>query len=117
MGKFGIKHIRTLALVGQAGSGKTTLAEALLAQAGAIPAMGSVQRGTTVCDYTGAEKVLGHSLKLAVASFAASRLHRRRRGDIRIGEDRTIGVMALPDMTPEPCIFRGKSGAGTNHRA
>ena len=69
MGKFGIKHIRTLALVGQAGSGKTTLAEALLAQAGAIPAMGSVQRGTTVCDYTSAEKALGHSMKLAVASF------------------------------------------------
>jgi len=64
-----IKRIRTIALVGQAGAGKTSLAEALLARAGAIPAPGSVERGTTVCDYTPLEKQLQHSLKLAVASF------------------------------------------------
>jgi len=64
-----IKRIRTVALVGQAGSGKTSLAEALLARAGAIPAAGSVERGTTVCDYTPLEKELQHSLKLAIATF------------------------------------------------
>src|SRR5687768_12575259 len=58
-----------MALVGQSGAGKTTLAEALLAKAGAIPAAGSVERGTTVCDYTPLEKQLQHSLKLSVASF------------------------------------------------
>ena len=51
-----IKRIRTIALVGQAGAGKTSLAEALLAKAGAIPAAGSVERGTTTCDYTPLEK-------------------------------------------------------------
>jgi len=69
LAKHLIKHLRTLALVGQAGSGKTSLAEALLARAGAIPAAGSVERGTTVCDYTPLEKQLQHSLKLGVASF------------------------------------------------
>jgi elongation factor G len=64
-----IKRIRTIALFGQSGAGKTSLAEALLAKAGAIPAPGSVERGTTVCDYTALEKQLQHSLKLAVASF------------------------------------------------
>ena len=64
-----LKRIRTLALVGQAGSGKTSLAEALLARAGAVPAPGSIERGTTVCDYTAQEKQLQHSLKLSVASF------------------------------------------------
>jgi elongation factor G len=64
-----IKRIRTIALVGQSGAGKTSLAEALLAKAGAIPAAGSVERGSTVCDYTPLEKQLQHSLKLAVASF------------------------------------------------
>ncbi len=71
MGKHAIKHLRTIALVGQAGSGKTSLAEALLARAGVVPAAGSVERGTTVCDYTPLEKQLQHSLKLAVASFEA----------------------------------------------
>jgi elongation factor G len=76
-----IERIRTLALVGQSGAGKTTLAEALLAKAGVIPAAGSVERGTTVCDYTPLEKQLQHSLKLAVASFdvktngEATRIH------------------------------------------
>jgi elongation factor G len=64
-----IERTRTLALVGQSGAGKTSLAEALLANAGAIPAAGSVERGSTVCDYTPLEKELQHSLKLAVASF------------------------------------------------
>jgi len=66
-----IKGIRTIALVGQAGSGKTSLAEALLAKAGAIHTAGSLQYGTTVCDYSPLEKQLQHSLKLAVASFDA----------------------------------------------
>jgi len=72
-----IKRIRTLALVGQSGAGKTSLAEALLAKAGAIPAAGGVERGTTVCDYTPLEKQAQHSLKLAVASFDAQdhRIH------------------------------------------
>ncbi len=69
MGKVSIRNIRTLALVGQAGSGKTSLAEALLVSAGAIPVAGSIERGTTVCDYLPIEKQLHHSLKLAVASF------------------------------------------------
>ncbi len=64
-----ISRIRTLALVGQSGCGKTSLAEALLAKAGALPAPGAIERGTTVCDYMPLEKQLGHSLKLAVASF------------------------------------------------
>jgi elongation factor G len=72
-----IERIRTLALVGQSGSGKTSLAEALLAKAGAVPAAGSVERGSTVCDYTPLEKQLQHSLKLAVASFESkdTRIH------------------------------------------
>jgi elongation factor G len=61
--------IRTVALVGHAGSGKTSLAEALLHQAGAINAPGSVERGTTVCDFDPLEKQHQHSLYSAVAHF------------------------------------------------
>src|SRR5262247_4152885 len=73
--KHPTEHIRTIALVGQSGSGKTTLAEALLVRAGTIPAAGSVERGTTVCDYQPLEKTVGHSLKMAVASFEPQGAH------------------------------------------
>ena len=58
--------IRTVALVGHGASGKTTLAEALLAKAGAIPAAGSVERGTTVSDFDPLEKTYQHSLRASL---------------------------------------------------
>jgi elongation factor G len=55
--------------VGHSGAGKTTLVEALLAAAGAIPRAGDVQDGTTTCDSEDVERRLGHSVSLAVASL------------------------------------------------
>ena len=63
------RDIRNLALVGQAGAGKTLLAEALLAQSGAIRSKGSLARGTTVCDFDPQEKALLHSLDAAICGF------------------------------------------------
>ena len=61
--------IRNIALVGQAGAGKTLLTEALLAQSGAIRSMGSLARGTTVCDFDPQEKSQQHSLDAAICGF------------------------------------------------
>ena len=63
MANYATEHIRTVALVGHGASGKTTLAEALLHKAGALPAMGSVERGTTVSDFDPLEKQTQHSLR------------------------------------------------------
>ncbi|HWJ05463.1 MAG TPA: elongation factor G [Steroidobacteraceae bacterium] len=63
------QDIRNIALVGQAGAGKTLLAEALLAQSGAIRTKGSLARGTTVCDFDPQEKALLHSLDAAICGF------------------------------------------------
>ncbi|MCV2369494.1 elongation factor G [Roseateles oligotrophus] len=62
----GIAAIRTLALVGPAGAGKTSLLEALLLQAGSIAQAGSVERGTTISDYDPLERKLQHSLHTAL---------------------------------------------------
>jgi elongation factor G len=58
---------RTIALLGGAGSGKTTLAEALLFRAGAISRPGSVEQGTTVCDHEPEEIARGTTLGVSLA--------------------------------------------------
>lgn len=71
------EDIRTLALVGHGGVGKTTLIDALLAAAGAIPAAGQVEKGNTVCDYDPLEKEHRHTIKLAAAhmNHGGTRIH------------------------------------------
>ncbi|AJG20724.1 elongation factor G [Cupriavidus basilensis] len=59
--------IRTVALLGHAGCGKTSLVEALLHKGGALHIPGSVERGTTVCDFDPLERKYHHSLTTAVA--------------------------------------------------
>ena len=63
MANYATEDIRTVDLVGQGACGKTTLAEALLVKAGALPAAGSVERGTTVSDFDPLEKQYQHSLR------------------------------------------------------
>ncbi|MBU2409033.1 MAG: elongation factor G, partial [Gammaproteobacteria bacterium] len=69
--------VRTLALVGASASGKTTLAEALLARTGAIASMGSVERGSTVSDHDPIERRMQHSLCTSVMHLkhSGTRIH------------------------------------------
>ena len=55
-------EIKNIALLGSKGSGKTTLAEAMLYECGVIKRRGSVEAGNTVCDYFPVEKEYGYSV-------------------------------------------------------
>ena len=62
------EKVRNIVLVGHGGSGKTTLAEALLYVGGATNRMGSVEQGTTTFDHEPEEIERQISLSLAVAT-------------------------------------------------
>ncbi len=70
MAKAQADMIRNVAVVSAAGAGKTSLVEALLYTAGAIPAMGSTAGGNTVSDFEPEEIHRKVSVSTAVTHFS-----------------------------------------------
>lgn len=62
MKEYKTNEIKNIALLGSKGSGKTTLAEAMLYECGVIKRRGSVSAGNTVSDYFPVEKEYGYSV-------------------------------------------------------
>ena len=70
-------EIKNIALLGGKGSGKTTLAEAMLLECGVIKRRGNVEAGNTVSDYFPVEKEYGYSVFSTVfyAEFLGKKLN------------------------------------------
>lgn len=69
MKDYDVTKVRNIALAGHNGSGKTSLAEAILYKAGASDRLGKTADGTTVCDYDPEEIKRGISIGTSLASF------------------------------------------------
>lgn len=70
MKHYGPETIKNIAIAGHAGSGKTSLAEALLFKAGVTDRLGKTADGNTVCDFDPEEIKRKASLSAALASFS-----------------------------------------------
>ncbi|MEK6798232.1 MAG: elongation factor G [Planctomycetota bacterium] len=68
-------HIRNIALVGHTGSGKTSLAEALLFKSGATTRLGKVHDGSSMLDYSEEAKEKKSSLDSALCWLDHGGLH------------------------------------------
>jgi elongation factor G len=108
--------IRNVVLVGHGGSGKTSIAEAILHTTGAINRLGSVDDRTTVSDYYDEEKEHQHSILAAVVHT--------QHGGKRINVIDTPGypdfigpaIAALPAAETALLVIGAASGIETNTR-
>src|SRR5688572_8121636 len=110
MPKFSPEMIRTVALVGHGAAGKTTLTEALLHRTGAINAIGTVEKGTTVCDFDPLEKSYLHSLNASVVHLhtADTRVHIVDTPGLPDFVGRAIG--ALPAVETAAVVINAQNG-------
>lgn len=69
MKEYDVNKVKNIAFAGHNGSGKTSLAEALLYKAGASDRLGKTADGTTVCDYDPEEIKRKISISTSLASF------------------------------------------------
>lgn len=69
MKEYVVSNIKNIALAGHAGSGKTSLAEALLYQVKATDRLGKIADGNTICDYDAEEIKRKSSLNTTLTYF------------------------------------------------
>lgn len=100
MSKFNADNIKNVALAGHNGSGKTSLAEAILYKAGVTDKLGKVVDGSTIMDYDKEEISRKVSINTSMASF--------------IYDDKQINLIDTPGLLDfESEMIEGIHASGT----
>ena len=109
-------NIRNIVLLGHGGSGKTSLAEAILHKTGATSRLGSVDDKTSICDYYDEEKEHQHSI-------ASSVVHTDHNGKLlniidTPGYPDFVGpaIKAIPAAETAVIVISAAAGIETNTR-
>ena len=114
MPSYTTESIRNIALIGHGGAGKTSLVEALLHTSGAIPAMGELSRGTTVCDFEPDERERQHSISSALASTNYAGIHINIIDTPGYPDFAGRAISVLPAAEAALVVINAKSGIETN---
>ncbi|MGN1412254.1 MAG: elongation factor G [Oscillospiraceae bacterium] len=100
MSKFNADNIKNVALAGHNGSGKTSLAEAILYKAGITDKLGKVADGSTIMDYDKEEINRKVSINTSMASF--------------VYDDKQINLIDTPGLLDfESEMIEGIHASGT----
>ena len=116
MANYTTTDIRNIAMTGAAAAGKTTLVEAMLQAAGEIGSIGSVEQGSTVCDFDDLEKEYTHGIDSAIVHFDHNGAH------VNIvdtpGSPGFLGkaIAALPAVETQVIMIDASSGIDTTTR-
>jgi len=70
-----LKKKRNIAIIAHGGAGKTSLSDAILADSGAVPALGSVDKGTSLFDFEPEEKKRNISISSALHHYTWKKHH------------------------------------------
>ncbi len=116
MPSYSIKDIRNVALVGHGGSGKTSLAEAILFKTGATRRLGSVSDKSSHLDYADDEKDKGCSIDSAVSyvDYQGTRINLIDTPGTAGFAGQAISALGAADMAI--CVIAAKDGVQVNTR-
>ncbi len=116
MSRYTTQDVRNVALVGHAGSGKTTLTEALLHAAGVTTAKGSVERGDTVSDFDELERKHQHSLRASLVNLDHGKTHINLFDTPGYPDFMGQALSALPAVETMAVVINAQSGVETMAR-
>jgi elongation factor G len=107
------ESIRNIALVGHGAAGKTTLVEALLTQAGRVVNAGSVEQGSSVCDFDPLEREHQHSLDTTPVNLNYQDVHINLIDTPGFPDFIGQAIAALPAVETAAIVINAQTGIET----